>query len=103
MNSRRVSAYSKRRGLPASSRTPSSSIKTWSTLVAPAMSATNETGVALRNFVRSVARAVATAGPVSTPLSEMRVARRPRSCRKSPSSAGTAWASTASLWTPSIC
>src|SRR5579859_2304053 len=46
VNSRRVKAYSKRSGLPARSRTPISSMRTLSTLVAVETSAVKGTGVA---------------------------------------------------------
>src|SRR5204863_472546 len=49
-NSRNVKAYSNRAGLPASSRKPISSMSTFSTCVAVAISATKETGAAARNF-----------------------------------------------------
>src|SRR5262245_53004977 len=96
-NSRSVSSYSNRSGLPASSRTPNSSINTLSTFVAVAMSATKGTASAARNFSRQVLRSSPDSGPVNAPVSVMRPARRPRSCRKSPSSAGTpCWTTTSS-------
>ena len=87
--SRRVKAYSNRSGLPASSRTPISSMRTWSTRMAVVISATNDTGSAARNLSRRVFSPSPASDPVSTPTREICVARRPRPWKKSPSRAGT--------------